>query len=69
MVSSESARRLGLLRCEGITASGERCKCYAVQRVNEIPYCHQHAEAELRALAGNTAAPTVGPGEGGEHES
>lgn len=38
-------------RCEGITASGEQCKCYATERVNEIPYCRQHAAKELRALA------------------
>jgi hypothetical protein len=40
-------------RCEGITASGEQCRCWAVQRVNEIPYCRQHGEKELRALAVN----------------
>jgi hypothetical protein len=39
-------------RCEGITASGEQCKCWAVERVNNIPLCRQHAEKELRALAG-----------------
>lgn len=39
------------LRCEGIKRSGEQCKCYAVQRVNDIPYCQQHAEKELRAAA------------------
>lgn len=41
------------LRCEGITGGGLQCKCYAVQRVNNIPLCKQHAEKELRAGAMN----------------
>jgi hypothetical protein len=38
-------------RCEGITAAGEQCRCYAAMRVNDIPYCFQHAQKELRAVA------------------
>lgn len=37
-------------RCQGITAAGEQCRCWAVERVNGIPYCKQHAQKEL-ALA------------------
>jgi len=30
-------------RCEGVTAAGKQCKCYATQTINGIPYCDQHA--------------------------
>lgn len=44
-------------RCEGITSGGKQCKCYATQKINDIPYCEQHARKELSALAktGSTA--------------
>jgi hypothetical protein len=50
-------------RCEGITAAGEQCKCWATRYINEVPYCDQHAAKELRALARNESAPTVGTAE------
>jgi hypothetical protein len=48
-------------RCEGITAAGNQCRCYADRKMNGVPYCRQHAAKELRALARNDAASTVGP--------
>jgi hypothetical protein len=39
------------VRCEGITAAGEQCRCRAVMEVNQIPYCKQHGNKELRAIA------------------
>lgn len=50
-------------RCEGITASGEQCRCWAVQRINEVPYCLQHGEKELRAIAGQESTKDGLPGE------
>lgn len=41
-------------RCEGITAAGEQCKCWAVQQINEISYCKQHAQKELALAHGET---------------
>lgn len=38
-------------RCEGIKASGERCKCYGVMQVNSLWYCKVHGEKELSAVA------------------
>jgi hypothetical protein len=38
-------------RCEGITATGNQCRCWATERINAIPYCRQHAAKELRAVA------------------
>lgn len=35
-------------RCQGITAAGKQCKCYATQKINEIPYCDQHAAKATR---------------------
>jgi hypothetical protein len=37
-------------RCEGITSANVQCKCWATQRVNEIPYCDQHAAKVLREV-------------------
>jgi hypothetical protein len=51
----------GTAKCEVIISAGEQCKCYATQKVNEIPLCDQHARKELRAIAGNETAPIVGP--------
>lgn len=52
-------------RCEGITASGERCRCYAVGKVNDIPYCRQHEAKEL-ALAMQKTPKNVCPGAANE---
>ena len=46
-MSDERHRLWPYKRCEGVTAAGVQCKCYATQRVNEIPYCDQHARKEL----------------------
>jgi hypothetical protein len=43
-------------RCQGITAAGVQCKCWARLRINDVPYCLQHGERELRALAINKAS-------------
>lgn len=44
------------VRCEGITAAGLQCRCWATQRVNEIPYCDQHAAKVLKEVSGATSA-------------
>jgi hypothetical protein len=36
------------VRCEGITGAGKQCKCWATQKVNDVPLCEQHAAKELR---------------------
>jgi hypothetical protein len=46
-------------RCQGIVAAGRQCKCYATQKVNDIPLCDMHAAKELRAVAKNESAPLV----------
>jgi hypothetical protein len=46
-------------RCEGITASGEQCRCWAVQPINEVPYCRQHGEKESRSLGIDWSAPAL----------
>jgi hypothetical protein len=51
-------------RCEGITASGEQCRCWAVEKINEVPYCDQHAAKELRAIAGDDEARRLGRASG-----
>jgi hypothetical protein len=55
-------------RCEGITGiranvddETKQCKCWAVLRINEIPYCLQHGYKEFCAIAEVESAPTVGP--------
>ena len=50
-------------RCEGITAAGEQCRCWAITFINGIPYCKQHAQKEL-ALA--MAVAKVRPGAANE---
>jgi hypothetical protein len=54
-------------RCEGIIKAGEQCRCYAEARLNGVPYCLQHAEKEVRALASEVN--TMDGGTAGEKRS
>jgi hypothetical protein len=59
--STMTSVTLNNARCEGITAAGEQCRCWATERINNIPYCRQHAAKELRAIAMIESTPQVRP--------